>query len=77
MKLNVKILVCCHKQDIFAKQEPYFPIHVGRALSQNNLDITGDDTGENISEKNSSYCELTGLYWAWKILRPSTKSYNG
>ena len=69
MKLNVKILVCCHKQDIFAKQEPYFPIHVGRALSQNNLDITGDDTGENISEKNSSYCELTGLYWAWKNLK--------
>lgn len=29
-KKNVKILVCCHKQDIMASQEPYMPIHVGK-----------------------------------------------
>lgn len=28
--------------------------------------ILRDDDGENISEKNPYYCELTGLYYAWK-----------
>ena len=42
------------------------PIHVGRALADRPLDITGDDTGENISSLNPSFCELTAIFWAWK-----------
>ena len=30
---KVKILVCCHKNDIMATEKPYFPIHAGKALS--------------------------------------------
>ena len=67
--MNIKILVCCHKKDVMANQEPYFPIHVGKAKSNVDLGIQGDDTGENISVKNDSYCELTGMYWAWKNLK--------
>lgn len=53
-----------------ATEKPYFPLHVGKALSNIALgdDIAGDDTGDNISSKNASYCELTGMYWAWKNL---------
>lgn len=66
---KVKILVCCHKNDIMAAQEPYMPIQVGKAISNIDLGIIGDDTGDNISHKNRSYCELTGMYWAWKNLK--------
>ena len=65
---SCKILVCCHKKDVFACEPPYYPIHVGKSRSNLDLGIPGDNTGENISEKNPSYCELTGLYWAWKNL---------
>ncbi|MDL2202009.1 DUF4422 domain-containing protein [Brucella intermedia] len=42
------------------------PIQVGRAITGNPLNMLGDDTGENISSQNPAYCELTGMYWAWK-----------
>lgn len=66
---KTKILVCCHKHDIMAECEPYLPIQVGKALAKDDLDITADDTGDNISSKNPSFCELTGIYWAWKNLK--------
>lgn len=64
-----RIIVCYHKQDVMAKKEPYMPIHVGKAISNIQLGIQGDDEGINISYKNRSYCELTGMYWAWKNLK--------
>ena len=66
--LNLKVLVVCHKPCNVYKDANYIPIHVGRAKSTfvNEMKgILGDDTGDNISDKNASYCELTALYWAW------------
>ena len=49
-------------------QDPsYLPLHVG-AAGKADLGFTRDDTGPNISGKNPHFCELTGLYWAWKNL---------
>ena len=70
-KYNARILVCCHKKDIMEVNYPYMPIQLGKALTTIDLGITKDDTGENISHKNKSYCELTGIYWAWKNLQNS------
>ena len=66
---TAKVIVCCHKQDVMATQEPYMPIHVGKAFSDAKLGIQADNEGENISAKNRNYCELTGMYWAWKNLK--------
>jgi hypothetical protein len=67
--INVKILVCCHQKGYWKSDDAYIPVHVGKTLSNENLQIQGDDEGDNISTKNKSYCELTGLYWAWKNLK--------
>ncbi len=42
------------------------PIQVGAALTDKKLFSVNDSKGENISEKNPQYCELTALYWIWK-----------
>lgn len=66
---NLKIIVCCHKVDPnIRKDNIYKPLHVGKALSNKDFGFQGDDSGDNISHKNKNYCELTGLYWAWKNL---------
>jgi hypothetical protein len=59
-------MVVTHKEYQYPDGHDYLPVQVGRALSDLDLGIQGDDTGENISTFNKSFCELTGLYWLWK-----------
>lgn len=67
--LNVKLLLCHHKESPYIKNECILPIQVGKANKDFTLSYcVGDDTGDNISEKNPFWCELTALYWAWKNL---------
>ena len=42
------------------------PIQAGKALNSVSIEEVTDNTGDNISEKNNTYCELTVLYWMWK-----------
>ena len=63
--MDIKILVAAHKPYEFAQADVYMPVQVGAALADN-FGITSDNTGDNISEKNPYYCELTGLYWMWQ-----------
>lgn len=66
--MDIKILVATHKQYWMPDDNVYLPIHVGRE-GKADLGYVGDNTGDNISAKNANYCELTGLYWAWKNLK--------
>ena len=65
--MNVKIVVASHKPYKMPSDICYLPVHVGKA-GKEPIGFRGDDVGDNISEKNPYYCELTGLYWAWKNL---------
>lgn len=65
---KISILVATHKKYDMPKYKSYLPIHVGKK-DKNDIGFIGDDTGENISLKNPYFCELTGLYWAWKNLK--------
>lgn len=66
---TIKIAVACHKPSELPHNPLYCPIQVGSALAKNRMSgMLHDDEGDNISEKNPSYCELTAQYWAWKNL---------
>lgn len=66
--MDIKVLVATHKKYWMPDEDIYLPIHVGRE-GKMDLGYVGDNTGKNISVKNANYCELTGLYWAWKNLK--------
>ena len=65
---KLTVLVITHKDYEFPDSACYRPIFVGgkRVNALKNEDFYQDNSGINIAEKNSSFCELTGLYWAWQ-----------
>ena len=65
------IYVITHKQFKYADElsSGYTPMMVGANFNPNPQNYLTDNTGENISDKNKEYCELTGLYWIWKNSR--------
>ena len=67
MKNKIKIIIATHKDYQMPNDDVYLPLHVG-AKGKDSIGFQRDDTKKNISEKNPFFCELTGLYWAWKNL---------
>lgn len=66
--MNVKIIIATHKQYKMPEEEIYLPLQVGKE-GKSEIGYSGDNSGDNISNKNNSFCELTGLYWGWKNLQ--------
>ncbi len=79
--VNIKILLVTHKPFKIPEGKFFVPIHAGRSIAfeaskDGKIDIRdydwlinhtiGDNTSDNISDKNRNLCEVTALYWAWK-----------
>ena len=62
------IIVAAHKSYRMPEDACYLPLQVG-AAGKDGFGFRRDDEGENISARNANWCELTGLYWAWKNLK--------
>lgn len=70
MNHNVKIIVATHKDRAMVENNIFHPIQVGASINPYIIKDSyfRDNDGDNISEKNSSFNELSALYWAWKNL---------
>lgn len=69
MKKNVKIFVS-NRIDLDSEtinDSPYVNVRCGAVFDhRKGITMLGDNTGDNISNKRMSFCELTVQYWAWK-----------
>ena len=73
--MKISIYIGYFNRSHIISNEALVPIQLGKANSSDDLEILGDDTGLNISAKNTFYCELTAQYWAWK--NDTTSDYVG
>ncbi len=62
----MSIYIVTHKKFNPPVLDAYIPIHVGKCQTHAELGYLSDENGESIAEKNSTYCELTALFWMWK-----------
>lgn len=71
-KPDIKIFVS-HRIDLDSvtiDNPLYIPVRCGAVYDEReDVRMLGDDTGENISERRMSFCELTVQYWAWKNVK--------
>lgn len=64
MNKDLNLYVVTHKEVTYLPEGRTF-LGVGKNKSIPNVSYY-DNQGENITEKNESFCELTALYWMWK-----------
>lgn len=70
--MDLKIFIITHKISPIPVIKNYEALFVGAAdFPENRIpdNYITDNIGINISKKNNSYCELTGLYWIWKNVK--------
>lgn len=63
---EIFIGVAAHKLYKMPKDRSYVPIQVGSYGKKTISHFIRDDIGDNISNMNANFSELTGLYYIWK-----------
>ncbi len=86
-EVDGKIFVAYHKPFSMLDEDFIVPIFAGKACTKENKDgaisndlgasMIGDDTGDNISERNNEFNECSVLYWVWKNVDYKNYSYIG
>ena len=65
--LGLKIFVSCHKPAKMFESDVFVPIQLGAKNVKTKLKgMICDNDGDNISELNPMYCEMTAQYYVWK-----------
>lgn len=65
--MKTEIFVLTHKEiEEPYDKELYKPLICGAHFNKTDCGYLKDNSGDNISNLNSIYAELTGMYWAWK-----------
>ncbi len=66
-ELRLKIFISCHKPAKLILNDYLVPIQLGASNAKTKMKgVIRDNEGDNISELNSMYCEMTAQYYAWK-----------
>lgn len=76
-KLHVFMAKHCKDKPIgeeYSLPDWIIPIQVGAALCDARITTVLDCEGDNISDRNGNYSELTALYWIWKNCLNDTKA---
>ena len=81
-KADIEVFKMVHHKDkplVTNYKDPVYVtlVQVGALLTDIRMTEYTDNQGDNISEKNGDYSELTGLYWIWRnrIKRQDEKYY--
>lgn len=64
--MSPRIYVVSHKSYEFPKDSFFVPLQVGKSPQKIAEHSVKDSSGNNIADLNSSFCELTAIYWIWK-----------
>lgn len=65
---DIKIFISCNRESYVPQHPLLYPIQTGAANADCHFEgMLHDDEGEDqISQRNTTYCELTAQYWVWK-----------